>query len=98
MTCFVLNLKQNNFPSVSKSVTCCGVFDHTVKLLDCVTKLTLDQGEEPLTSCKVLVIESMEDPGRQRNTQEGVGRDLEIQGSYGLGWMERHFLAGSAAK
>lgn len=39
---------------------------------------TVDQGAEPATGSQESAIENMEDPGRQRATQAGIGRDLEI--------------------
>lgn len=41
-------------------------------------KPTLDQGAEQVTSRQELAIESMEDPGRQRDAHKGVESDLEI--------------------
>lgn len=41
----------------------------------------------------------MEELGRQTDTQGGVGRDLEgLRSIFGLGWLERHYLAQSPAK
>lgn len=49
---------------------------------------TVDQGAEPATGSQESAIENMEDPGRQRATQEGIGRDLEIHGFFlGGGWV-----------
>lgn len=63
----------------------------------------VDQGTEPATGSQESAIENIEDPGRQRTTQEKIGRDLEIHvfflwGGSGLGRMERHSLAVSLAK
>lgn len=36
---------------------------------------------------------------RKTDTQGGVGRDLEgLRSIFGLGWLERHYLARSPAK
>lgn len=39
---------------------------------------TVDRGAEPATGSQESAIENIEDPGRQRATQEKIGRDLEI--------------------
>lgn len=48
----------------------------------------VDLGAEPATGSQESAIENMEDPGRQRAAQEGIGRDLEIHVflGEGVGW------------
>lgn len=52
---------------------------------DCVNKSNFGSGAEPGTSWQELVIETVERPGRQIDTQEGVGRDLGIHGLFWFG-------------
>lgn len=67
---------------------CCTVFDPTVKRQDCVNKINRGSGVELVSTWQELVIEYRGPSNMDREKQEGVERDLETQGLFGLGHRE----------